>query len=72
MASDFGDAHRYWRDHQGVGDARIPVRGGDFVTRDGKRYAVLKDADGKLVAAYQVVERLFAVKEEARPRAEPV
>jgi hypothetical protein len=32
--------------------------------RGGKKYAVLKDVDGKVVAAYEVVERLYAVKDE--------
>jgi hypothetical protein len=36
-------------------DAEIPVRGGDFIERDGRRYAVLFDVDRKLVAAYAIV-----------------
>jgi hypothetical protein len=64
---DFDDCHRrYWRDHRRGAKAAIPVRGGDFVTVGGKRYAVLRDADGKLVAAYEVVERLWAVKDPAK------
>ena len=40
-------------------DAEIPVRGGDFIERDGRRYAVLFDVDRKMVAAYAIVgERL--------------
>jgi hypothetical protein len=63
---DFDDAHRrYWRDCRNDPDAAIPVRGGDFTVRKGKRYAVLYDADKKLVAAYEVVERLFAVEDAA-------
>jgi hypothetical protein len=31
--------------------------------RGGKKYAVLRGADGKLVAAYEVVERLYRVKD---------
>jgi hypothetical protein len=66
MTIDFDDVHRrFWRDHRGDPDAPIPVRGGDFVTVGGKRYAVLKDADGKLVAAYEVVERMFKAKDMA-------
>jgi hypothetical protein len=41
--------------------SHIPVRGGDFIERDGRRYAVLFDADRVLVAAYEIVgERLRA------------
>jgi hypothetical protein len=62
---DFDDTHRrYWRGHRGDLNAAIPVTGCDLVTRGGKRYAVLYDADRKPVAAYEVVERLFAVKDE--------
>jgi hypothetical protein len=62
---DFDDVHRrYWRDHRGDPDAAIPVRGGDFVMRGGKRYAVLYDSDRNPVAAYEVVERLFAAKDD--------
>jgi hypothetical protein len=50
---DFDDVHRrYWRDQRGNRDAEIPVRGGDFIERDGQRYAVLFDVDRKMVAAY--------------------
>jgi hypothetical protein len=46
---------------RGNRDAAIPVRGGDFIERDGRRYAVLFDADKALVAAYEIVgERLKA------------
>jgi hypothetical protein len=57
---DFDDVHRrYWRDQRGNREAEIPVRGGDFIERDGRRYAVLFDVDHKLVAAYAIVgERL--------------
>jgi hypothetical protein len=66
MAVDFDDIHRrYLRDQRGNPRPEIPVRGGDFVTRDGKPYAILRDADGKLVAAYEVRECLFAVKDSA-------
>lgn len=59
---DFDRVHdRYCRDQRGNRDAAIPVRGGDFVERDGRRYAVLFDADRVLVAAYEIVgERLRA------------
>jgi hypothetical protein len=63
---DFDDCHRrYWRDHRKNPDAAIPVRGGDIIERDGRRYAVLRDADGKLVAAYEIVERLYTVRDAA-------
>jgi hypothetical protein len=42
---------------------RIPVRGGDFIERDGWRYAVLFDVDRKMVVAYAIVgDRLRAAK----------
>jgi hypothetical protein len=63
---DFDAVHkRYWRCYGRDPDAPIPVRGGDIVERGGKRYAVLHDADGKMVAAYEIVERLFALKDPA-------
>jgi hypothetical protein len=63
-ASD--DTHRrYWRDQRGNPNAEIPVWGGDVIERGGKRYAVLYDVDRKPVAVYEVVERLFAVKDAA-------
>jgi hypothetical protein len=61
---DFEDVRRrYWRDQRGNRDAEIPVRGGDFIERDGGRNAVLFDVDRKMVAAYAVVgDRLRAAK----------
>jgi hypothetical protein len=60
---DGDDIHRrHWRDMRGVLKPAIPVRGYDIVAKGGERYAVLKDVDGRIVAAYEVVERLFAAK----------
>jgi hypothetical protein len=49
------------RDHRG--DLRRFRSGAAISSRGGKRYAVLFDADKKPVVAYEVVERLLAVKE---------
>jgi hypothetical protein len=63
---------RYWRDQRGNRDAEILVRGGDFIERDGRRYAVL-DVDRKMVAAYAVVgDRLRAVPLASLSGSEPV
>jgi hypothetical protein len=52
---EFNDVRRrYWRDQGRNPDAAIPVKGGDFVERDGQTYAVLYDCDGKPVAAYRI------------------
>jgi hypothetical protein len=35
-------------------DAAIPVSGGDFIERGGRRYAVMFDVDRMMVAAYAI------------------
>jgi hypothetical protein len=53
----------YWRDQRGNRDAEIPVREGDRIERDGRRYAVLFDIDRKMMAAHAIDgDRLRALK----------
>ena len=52
---EFNDVHRrYWRDHGKDPNAAIPVKGGDFIEREGRRYAVLFDCEKAVVAVYQL------------------
>ena len=52
---EFNDVHRrYWRDQRGNPYPHIPVKGGDFVQRGGKTYAVLFDSEGKPIVAYRI------------------
>jgi hypothetical protein len=61
---DFDNVHkRYWLDQRHNPTPAIPRAGGEFMMHAGRRYAVLFDVDHEPVAIYEVVERLFAVKD---------
>jgi hypothetical protein len=63
---DFALAHRrYWRTYGKDPNAGIPIPGGHVIEKNGKRYAVLYDARRKPVAAYELREQMFALKDQS-------